>query len=214
MQENASRQIVAALDGWRESVETMAERTFLAIYGSPMLQAAVGIDPAGDAAAAQGAQEPAAPRAPGRSASPSSRRAFRRAGCARPSIRGLLYVGMARAAVDERGFEAHAPHPRGAHRPAALRPSRRWCASSSTCCMIDQEAALAAIPSMLPADAADPRGGLRADRAGAAPRPDRFRRRTARGWRKSAACSVSARAASHPVSPDQGRVEAPAPRRS
>jgi Protein of unknown function (DUF3141) len=46
MQENASRQIVAALDAWRDLTEAMAERTFLAVYGSPTLQAAVGIDPA------------------------------------------------------------------------------------------------------------------------------------------------------------------------
>jgi hypothetical protein len=32
------------------------------------------------------------------------------------------------------------------------RPSRRWCASNSACCSIDQEAALASLPSMLPPD--------------------------------------------------------------
>src|SRR6516165_7317804 len=46
MQENVSEQIVAALDGWRDSVETVAEWTFLTVYGSPALQAAAGIDPA------------------------------------------------------------------------------------------------------------------------------------------------------------------------
>ena len=46
MQETASRQIVAALDAWRDLTEAMAERTFLAVYGSPTLQAAVGVDPA------------------------------------------------------------------------------------------------------------------------------------------------------------------------
>ena len=45
MQENVSRQIVAALDAWRDVSETLAEQTFLAVYGSPLLQAAVGIDP-------------------------------------------------------------------------------------------------------------------------------------------------------------------------
>ena len=47
MQEHASRKIVAALDSWREMTEAIAERTFLAIYGSPVLQAAVGIEQAG-----------------------------------------------------------------------------------------------------------------------------------------------------------------------
>src|SRR5215218_4617888 len=46
IQENASLQIVAALDALRDSNETMAERTFLAVYGSSTLQTAAGIDPA------------------------------------------------------------------------------------------------------------------------------------------------------------------------
>ena len=46
-QEDASRQIVAALDAWRDMSETFAERTFMTVYGSPALQAAVGIDPSG-----------------------------------------------------------------------------------------------------------------------------------------------------------------------
>ena len=45
MQENVSAQIVASLDAWRDMSETMAERIFLSVYGSPGLQAAVGIDP-------------------------------------------------------------------------------------------------------------------------------------------------------------------------
>src|SRR5262252_1153451 len=46
MQENVSEQIVAAFDGWRDFIETVAERTFLTVYGSPALQAAAGINPA------------------------------------------------------------------------------------------------------------------------------------------------------------------------
>jgi pimeloyl-ACP methyl ester carboxylesterase len=46
LQENVSKQIVAALDRWRDFIEAVAERTFLTVYGSPALQAAAGIDPA------------------------------------------------------------------------------------------------------------------------------------------------------------------------
>ena len=35
-----------ALDAWRDTAEAMAEKTFMAFYGSPALQAALGIDPA------------------------------------------------------------------------------------------------------------------------------------------------------------------------
>src|SRR5262249_9525682 len=44
-QEQVSKQIVHALDSWRDSQEALSEAIFLAVYGSPVLQAAVGIDP-------------------------------------------------------------------------------------------------------------------------------------------------------------------------
>ena len=46
MQKSMSEQIVAALDAWRDMRDAWSEKMFLAIYGSPALQAAVGIDPA------------------------------------------------------------------------------------------------------------------------------------------------------------------------
>src|SRR5262249_6889511 len=45
LQEQVSDQVVNALDGWRRANEALAERTFLSVYGTPTLQAAVGIDP-------------------------------------------------------------------------------------------------------------------------------------------------------------------------
>ena len=44
-QEQVSKQIVHALDSWRNSQEALSEAIFLAVYGSPAVQAAVGIDP-------------------------------------------------------------------------------------------------------------------------------------------------------------------------
>src|SRR5262245_2965573 len=58
MQENASRQIVAALDAWRQASEALAERTFLAMYGLPSLQAAVGVDPGGTSPLRKAAKSP------------------------------------------------------------------------------------------------------------------------------------------------------------
>ena len=46
MQETASQHIVAALDMWAAMRDSATEWTFLNTYGSPALQAAVGIDPA------------------------------------------------------------------------------------------------------------------------------------------------------------------------
>src|SRR5712672_3422080 len=44
-QETMSKQIVSALAKWRDSQEALSEALFLSVYGSPALQAAVGIDP-------------------------------------------------------------------------------------------------------------------------------------------------------------------------
>ena len=46
MQQNASDQIVATLDAWRDANEVLAERLFFMLYGAPSLQAAAGIDSA------------------------------------------------------------------------------------------------------------------------------------------------------------------------
>ena len=43
-QELVSRQIVEGLDAWRKAAERLSEDTFHAIYGTPALQAALGID--------------------------------------------------------------------------------------------------------------------------------------------------------------------------
>src|SRR6185312_12115727 len=45
VQEAMSRQIVAGLDVYRDLRDRFGEQLFLAVYGSPMLQAACGIDP-------------------------------------------------------------------------------------------------------------------------------------------------------------------------
>ena len=59
------RQIVAALDAWRDASEAFAERTFMAVYGSPTLQAGVGVDPGRHVAVTPGRQERAASRTHG-----------------------------------------------------------------------------------------------------------------------------------------------------
>ena len=45
-QERLSQQIVEELQAWRNAVEKFSEETFLAVYGAPALQAALGIDTA------------------------------------------------------------------------------------------------------------------------------------------------------------------------
>src|SRR5215472_17490354 len=64
-------------------------------------------------------------------------------------IRALLYVGTGRAAVDERGFEA-LRRIRRAHGDMPLSAFKALVREQFYLLLIDTEAALAALPSMLP----------------------------------------------------------------
>ena len=151
MQENFSDQVVAMLDAWRDTSEMLAERTFLAVYGSPTLQAAVGVDPAANHRLRK------APRSPLHRELLQKRIAELKShipagGLRAAIIRGLIYAGMSRAAVDERGFEL-ARRIREAHGDMPIVEFKELVREQFNILLIDQEAALAAIPSMLPSDA-------------------------------------------------------------
>jgi hypothetical protein len=68
-------------------------------------------------------------------------------------IRGLLYAGMNRAAIDERGFEM-ARRIRKAHADMPIADFKALVREQFNILLIDEEAALAAIPSMLPPEMA------------------------------------------------------------
>jgi len=158
LQDTVSKQIVATLDGWREFSEALAERTFLTVYGSPLLQAAVGIDQSG--------------MRPPRKASKNllHRELLQKridelkarmpvGGLPEATIRALLYVGMARASVDERGFEL-VRRIRETHGAMPLAAFKAMVREQFNMLLIDSEAALAAIPAMLPPDAETRRKAL------------------------------------------------------
>ena len=151
MQEIASQQIVAALDGWRQLTEIMAERTFLTVYGSPTLQAAVGVDPAGTQPLRRAAKSPLHRELLEKRIA-ELKAAIPTGGMRAAVIRGLLYAGMSRGAIDERGFEA-LHRIREAQTDLSLEDFKALVREQFNMLHIDQDTALAAIPSMLPADA-------------------------------------------------------------
>jgi hypothetical protein len=128
--------------------EAFAERAFMAVYGSPTLQAALGIDPASNESLRK------APKSSlhrelinKRIAELKSRISSGYRGEA--VIRALLYVGMGRAAVDERGFEA-LRRVREKHTDISLAQFKAIVREQFYILLLDPEAALSAIPSMLP----------------------------------------------------------------
>jgi pimeloyl-ACP methyl ester carboxylesterase len=161
-QENVSKQIVGALDDWRDLMETVAERTFLTVYGSPALQAAVGIDPADTRPLRKPAknklyQELIEKRiAELKSHIPLG-------GLREAVIRALIYVNLGRGSVDERGFET-VRRLRNRYGDMHLSEFKTLVRDQFAMLLIDEKAALAALPSLLPADAAIRREGFNAIR--------------------------------------------------
>jgi hypothetical protein len=158
MQESVSRQIVDALDAWRNASEAFAERTFLAVYGSPTLQAAVGIDPEGTRPLRKPAKS-LLHRELLHERIEEIRSRMREGGLREAAIRSLLYVGMGRGAVDERGFEA-VRRVRQTHSELSLPAFKALVREQFNMLLIDPEDALGAIPSMLPPDPQARRGAF------------------------------------------------------
>jgi pimeloyl-ACP methyl ester carboxylesterase len=152
MQENVSNQVVTALDAWRDFTEAAAERTFLTVYGSPALQAAAGIDPADT----RPLRKPAKNRlyqevVEKRIAELKSHIPL--GGLREAVIRALIYVNLGRGSVDERGFET-VRRLRSRYGDMPLSEFKTLVRDQFAMLLIDEKAALAALPSLLPADAA------------------------------------------------------------
>jgi uncharacterized protein DUF3141 len=148
-QERMSKQIVSSLDQWRDSQEALSEAMFLAVYGSPALQAAVGVD------------QKSTPSGP-REMDPKHRELLQArvaelkskigsGGLREAGIRALLYVGSARGMVDERSLEALRRLRQGDESARmTLAEFKMLVREQFFMLLLDREAALAAIPKLLP----------------------------------------------------------------
>ena len=153
-QENISRQIVSALDAWREASEAAAERMFLSIYGSPTLQAAVGVDPASTRPLRKAGKSPLHKQLLQRRIA-ELKSDIGKGGLRECIVRGAVYVGMARNSVDERGFELvrRIRTTQGELPRLSLAAFKALVREQYFMLLIDQDAALEAIPTLLPPDA-------------------------------------------------------------
>jgi Protein of unknown function (DUF3141) len=152
LQAQVSKQIVSALDGWRDYQEALSETVFLAVYGSPTLQAAVGIDPQSEPSPRRAMSAGYREMLQNRTAELKSK--IGQGGLREAGIRSLLYVGSARGMVDERSLEALRRLRRsdtGAQ--MTLSQFKMLVREQFFMLLLDREAALAAIPKLLPDNA-------------------------------------------------------------
>jgi hypothetical protein len=150
-QETVSESIVNVLDKWRDTQEALSESLFLSIYGSPALQAAVGIEPNAD-------PSPIPEMSAEHRKLLDARIAELKAGIGTGGlrecwIRALLYVGMTRGMFDERSLEALRRMRREDEASRlTLSQFKSLVREQFFMLILDQEASLAAIPAMLPQD--------------------------------------------------------------
>jgi len=158
VQEAASRQIVEALDRYRDVRDWFSENLFLSVYGSPLLQAAVGLR--SDAAFARPrlgrdvARETAAAKA-----AAELETHLERGGVREATVRALLYIalGNPEAVVDERGFAVlrqfrdHQPE----SKRLPLAAFKELVREQYLMLRGDEDRAFAAIPKLLPEDASE-----------------------------------------------------------
>jgi hypothetical protein len=152
VQAKVSEAIVGALERYGRMKDSSFEQMFLALYGSPLLQAMLGM---------RASDEPPRRRPgvePERMAFIQQRIAEIRArvgegGAREAVIRSLVYIGMAGPGVDERAFN-ELRQIRTEQSNLSLQEFKQLLREQFFALLLDRGAALAAIPRMLPADAA------------------------------------------------------------
>ncbi len=147
-----SENIVTALNGYRDLRDKSLEQIFLATYGSPLLQAMVGLNASDEPPRKRPGGEPE------RLAFIQKRIAELKAGLTagglrEAAIRSLVYIGMAGKGVDERAFNV-LRQIRAENGGIPLPEFKQILREQYFGLLLDPEAALAAIPAMLPADSA------------------------------------------------------------
>jgi hypothetical protein len=148
-QESVSKQIVSSLDRWRDSQEALSEAMFLAVYGSPALQAAVGVDPQSAPSRRREMNADYHARLQARIAELKSK--IGAGGLREAGIRALLYVGSARGMVDERSLEALRRLRQTDESARMTLPEFKMLVREQFfMLLLDCDAALAAIPRLLP----------------------------------------------------------------
>jgi len=162
-QEIISKNIVNLLDRWRDSQEAFSESVFLSVYGSPALQAAVGVEPGQEASPKQEMSFEHRKRLEARIAELKSQIGV--GGLGECVIRGLLYVGMARGMVDERSLEAlRRARASQTDSRLTLTQFKSIVREQFFMLLLEPEASLAAIPQLLPRGEDKRRAGLAAIR--------------------------------------------------
>ena len=151
-QSRFSEGIVAALDGYRDLRDATLEQIFLATYSSPLLQAMVGLRASDESPRRRPGNEPERTAFIEKRIGELKER-IAEGGAREAAIRCLVHIGMAGPGVDERAFN-ELLQIRAAHGGMALDEFKRVVREQYFGLLLSRDAALAAVPKMLPPDPA------------------------------------------------------------
>ena len=154
MQVAVSKQIIQGLDSFRDMRDKFAEQMFFAVYGSPVVQAACGIEPDQTNLRKAGKSRLHHELLERRIAELRAKIAV--GGLREALARALIYVGKERGGLDERGFEAvRRLRAEQGHARLSLAEFKTLIREQFLMLLIDEEAALSAIPSLLREESGD-----------------------------------------------------------
>lgn len=150
-----SKQIVAGLDAYRDIRDGLTEALFKAFYGAPAVQAFYGVDPTAEAPLRKAGKSALHRELVERRIGELKAR-FAAGGLREAVVRAVIYVGMPRGGVDERGFETVRRIREASDKTRAipLAEFKALLREQFFILLIDEEAAVAAIPALLPDDPA------------------------------------------------------------
>lgn len=161
LQARVSDQVTSGLDAWRIWAERLSEDTFRKVYGDPALQAALGIDKSNSRPPRKAAKNLLHARLVKKRIE-ELRESMSRGGPREAFVRSLAYVGMARGRTDERSFEAlrRIRRERDDARQMTLEDFKQLVREQFFMLLIDETAALDALPALLPDSMDDRRAAL------------------------------------------------------
>src|SRR3954454_14984193 len=146
--------IAGGLEAWGKARDSIAEETFLQLYGAPWLQAAIGL--AGDDPQTRGRRfaRDLAREAVAKQMEAHLEQQIETGGLCEAAVRALLYIRMPDGVADERGFAALRQI--ASELPAAQRIGlsrfKETVRDQFLILRLDEERAIASLPKLLPAD--------------------------------------------------------------
>jgi pimeloyl-ACP methyl ester carboxylesterase len=150
VQEMASKQIASSIRSWGDMRDRFVEQIFLWAYGLPWVQAAAGVDPASDRPLRK-APKSTIQQALIRRKVEELRSRIPEGGLFEATMRGLLYAGTPRGRVDERGLNALRRMRLAEDAPkVSLAEFKSLAREQFYMLLLDEDATMEAIPSMLP----------------------------------------------------------------